>query len=296
MATELVFRIDAMDGQARRGPWLDLLRDVFAIDLAAYSALDIWHPGYRAFSYWAGDVIAANVSIRPLPLLVDGQIVPAAQLHAVATRPQWRRRGLFADLMTRVLAYAEGRFDRLLLFTAHCDLYRPFGFRHLPQHSFSGFLDAAPDADSARAWRRLDLADADDRALILALHAAREPVSRVLAPVDNGDIFIANALGRPDWQLRYLAAAHVLVVVEPRGMQKRLIDIVAPAWPTTATVAKALDLAPTDLELEILFPPDRLAGDFRAFPYTPEDDDHLMIRGPLANEGAAIMLPLTALS
>ncbi|MBL8710254.1 MAG: GNAT family N-acetyltransferase [Rhodospirillaceae bacterium] len=296
MTTELSFRIDAMDDQSRRGPWLNLLRDVFAIDLSAYSALDIWHPGYRAFSYWAGDVIAANVSIRPLPLLMDGQIVPAAQLHAVATRPQWRRRGLFADLMTRVLAYADGRFDRLLLFTAQCDLYRPFGFRHLPQHSFVGFLDAAPDSAAAADCRCLDLADADDRALILALHAARTPVSRDLGLVDNGDIFIANAIARPDWQLRYSPGAHALVVLAEGSGRKRLIDVVAPAWPDAATIAAALDLSATDGEIEILFPPDRLPGDFRALPYTPEDDDHLMIRGPLANEGAAIMLPLTALS
>ena len=72
--------------------------------------------------------------------MVNGKVVRAAQLHAVATRPNWRRRGLFTDLMTRVLDYADGRFDRLLLFTAEPALYEPFGFRHLPQHIFTGRL------------------------------------------------------------------------------------------------------------------------------------------------------------
>jgi GNAT superfamily N-acetyltransferase len=288
MPADLVFRIEPFADPRQRAPWLDLLRDIFSIDLSAYSALDIWHPGYRAFSYWAGDVLVANVSIRPLPLLVAGRVVQAAQLHAVATRPDYRRRGLFTDLMARTLAYADGRFEALLLFTATCDLYKPFSFRHLPQHHFIGTLAAAPQTPAPNS-RLLSLNDADDLALIRALHATRQPVSRHFSLADNVDVFIANALHHADWQLTFLPDHHALIV----SAGNCLIDIVAAAMPPMPVLAALL--APAT-ELEIRFPPDRLAGSFRAVPHVPEDDDHLMIRGPLAVADDPIILPPTALS
>lgn len=289
MSADLVFRIEPFADPRARGPWLDLLRDIFAIDLAAYSALDIWHPGYRAFSWWLGDRIVANVSIRPLPLLVAGAAVPAAQLHAVATRPDYRQRGLFTDLMARALGYAEGRFDALLLFTASCDLYRPFGFQHRPQHHFIGRLADAIPPTTPLARRILALDDADDLALIRALHATRQPVSELFALIDNVDVFIANALYHPDWRLHYLPDHHALIV----SAGNCLIDIVAASMPPMSAIAALL--APAT-ELEIRFPPDRLAGSFRAVPHVPEDDDHLMIRGHLALAGEPVILPPTALS
>lgn len=290
MANDLTFRKDDFADPARRGPLLDLLRDIFAVDLGELSARNLWHPGYRAFSYWSGKSIAANVSIRPLPLMANGKIVRAAQLHAVATRPHWRRRGLFTDLMTRVLDYAEGRFDRLLLFTAEPALYAPFGFRHLPQHIFTGHLAVSGDAD-AMSCRSLSLDDPDDCTLMRALYTARQPVSQHFAVAENGDIFFANALARPNWRLVYLPRAEALVVCE--GSQ--LLDIAAAKMPPMAAILAAMQCTP-DSEIEVHFPPDRLAGDFRALPYEPPEEDHIMLRGPLEIVDQPIILPPTTLS
>lgn len=289
MPADLAFRIEDFADPARRAPWLGLLRDIFEIDLAAFSALDIWHPGYRAFCYWDGKVLAAHIAIRPLSLMVDGVVVPAAQLHGVATRPDYRNRGLFSDLMARVLDHASGRFQRLLLFTPSPELYQSFGFRLLPQHCFIGTLDGVPTSE-AEPVRRLLLGDPDDRALIRALHATRQPVSKTFALADNAEIFFANALYRPEWQLLYLSRRHALLVVEGN----RLIDVVAAAMPPAAAIRPHLD--PMNGEVEICFPPDRLAGDFRAEPFQPPEDDHLMFRGPLAMEDRPILLPPTAIA
>ncbi len=295
MSCELVFRVDNLADPARRIAWVALLRDIFDIDLEAYSQLGIWHPGFRAFSWMDGEVIAANVSIRPLPLLAGGRIVPAAQIHAVATRPAFRRRGLFTDLMARVLDYASARFEALLLFTATPDLYWPFGFRELAQHRFVGALGAGSTDWMTPAARPLSLASADDRALVLALHARRQPVSERFGLCGNGDVFIANALYRPDWHLDYLEREDALVVWSRAGGEMRLIDIVAPRMPTGAQLVRVLGLAPS-AELHVRFPPDRLGGVFRAVPHVPEHEDYLMIRGPLAVAGQPLMLPDTALS
>lgn len=290
MPADLAFRIEDFAEQARRAPWLGLLRDIFDLDLAAFSALDIWHPGYRAFTYWDGRILAAHVAIRPLSLMIDGMLVPAAQLHGVATRPPYRRRGLFTDLMEHALDYASGRFDRLLLFTAEPALYERFGFRLLPQHRFVGALDTGATPAMSQPARRLSLADPDDRALIRALHATRQPVSRIFALADNAEIFFANVLYRPEWQLHYLARSHALVVTEG----SRLIDVVAATMPPMADFMHLLGHA--GCEIEVYFPPDRLSGTFRPIPHVPPEDDHLLLRGSLGNEGQPLILPPTAIA
>lgn len=222
--------------------------------------------------------------------MVNGKVVRAAQLHAVATRPNWRRRGLFTDLMTRVLDYADGRFDRLLLFTAEPALYEPFGFRHLPQHIFTGRLAVSGDAGDMPC-RSLSLDDPDDCTLMRALYTARQPVSQHFAVAENGDIFFAHALAQPSWRLVYLPRAEALIVHD--GSQ--LLDIAAAKMPPMAAIAAAMQCAP-DTEITVHFPPDRLNGDFRPSPYDPPEEDHIMLRGPLEIGDQPIILPPTTLS
>lgn len=290
-ATSVTFRIEAFADHQARGPWLDLLRDIFAIDLGTASALNVWHEGYRAFSYWDGPVIAANISCRPLPLMMAGRKVAAGQIHAVATRPAYRRRGLFQDLMQRVLAYCEGRMDPLFLYTATPQLYAPFGFRPLTEHGYRGTL-ADGDLLIPVTTRNLSLNDPHDLSLVRRLFAVRTPASDVFGLYRNEDIFVANALAHTGWQLTYLAAEDVLVIWDEGGERRRLIDFAGSNPPSQPALRALLGSG----EIDVLFPPDRLKGSFRPFRHAPEDDDFLMVRGPFLAEGRPIMLPLTALS
>lgn len=139
----LRFRIGSLADPVTRAGILRLLRDIFELDFGPACDLWPWHEddGYRAYSWMDGDIIAANVSSRPLPLIVGGRAVAALQIHAVATRPAYRRRGLFSHLMTRVLEDADRRFECVLLYSGTPDLYGPFGFRPLVEHRFRGRLE-----------------------------------------------------------------------------------------------------------------------------------------------------------
>jgi predicted N-acetyltransferase YhbS len=300
MHNDLAFRIDNLAAPKDRAAWLDLLRDIFEIDLAAFCRLGIWPEGYRAFSYMDGDVIAANVSCRPLPLIVGGRPVAAGQIHAVATRPEYQRRGLFHDLMRRVLDCADARFECVLLYSEIPALYRPFGFRPLPEHRFRGRLELTGAADESPRSRALSLAASEDVALLRDLFARREPVSQLLGLVGNEDIFAATALAHPGWHLTFLPDNEALVVWDRADGITRLHDIVARRMPTASVLASVLELdAARDgrsAELELLFPPDQLAGSFAPVPHVPEDHDILCVRGPFAVEGTPFMLPLTAVS
>lgn len=293
----LTFRIGSLADPATRDGVLDLLRDIFELDFGPACAPWPWHEGdgYRAYSWMDGDVIAANVSSRPLPLIVGGREVAAGQLHAVATRPEYRRRGLFGDLMARVLEDADSRFECVLLYSATPDLYRPFGFRPLVENRFRGRLEPGASLPGA-GGRELSLTEPDDIAILCAAFARRQPVSRHLGLVANGDVFVANALAHPGWRLTWLTEAMALVVWERAGGMARLHDIVAARMPSAAQLAATLGLGQPAAEIDVLFPPDLLAGSFIPARHLPEDDDILCVRGPFAIEGTPFMLPLTALS
>lgn len=292
---DLIFRVGgADDGRVRQGI-LDLLQDMFELDLGPACELWSWHEGYRAYSWMDGGTIAANVSSRPLPLMVGDRAVDALQIHCAATRPPYRNRGLFTDLMGRVLDDADRRFECVLLYTATPDLYRRFGFRPLVAHRFRGRLD---DTAAAGAERRdLSLRNPDDLDLMRRAFAQRRPQSRHLGLAGNGDVFAVNALAHPDWQLTWLADAQALIVWARPGGVTRLHDVVAGAMPAPALLAAALELDEVSTpEIEVMFPPDRIAGSFVPVPHVPEDEDILCVRGPFAIEGTPFMLPETALS
>jgi len=286
MQTDLAFRIENFADPAARGPWLDLLDDIFGANLRAFSQLGVWAEGHRAFCYWDGGVLAAHIACRPLPLMVGGRVAPAGQLHGVATRPAFRRRGLFQDLMGKCLADCDARFDRLFLYTETPALYTPFGFRVLPEHGFHGRLSGV--AGPPPALRALT--PTADLALIRRLFAGRQPVSRQLGLCANVDIFLIHALAHPQWRLSYIEAEDVLVVWEAAA-RPRLIDIAGARLPAPQTLSALLGQG----EIEVLFPPDQLAGNFAPVPHVPEDNDLLMVRGPCDVVGP-VMLPLTAVS
>ena len=297
MKKDLSFRIDTLADPARRLAWVDLLRDIFGLDFGAFSALDIWPRDYRAFSYLDGEVIAANISCNPLPLRMAGRNVLAGQLQGVATRPAYRRQGLFHELMTHALAFADTRYECLLLYTETPSLYQPFGFRLLTEHGFCGRLRAA-GIDGATDCRSLSIRDGDDRALIRRLFSRRQPISDRLGIIANEGVFFGNLLLQPGWRVSYLPRFDVLVVWDRDGADggTRLLDLVGAAWPPMDVLAAILQLPAPDSAIDVLFPPDRLAGTFLPQPHIHEDGDLLMIRGLFALEHEPFMLPLTALS
>lgn len=298
MKEHLRFRIDNLADPVKRLAWVDLLRDIFGVDFAAFSKLNIWPEGYRGFSYLDGDVVAANISFNPLPLRMEGRDVLAGQLQGVATRLAYRRCGLFHDLMDKVLTFAAGYYAFLLLYTETPALYEPFGFRLLQEHSFTGRLQAAGFDPAARDACILSMQQPEDVALLRRLYRARRPVSEQLGLLDNEGVFFSNLLRDPSMRLSYLPGIEAVLVWDRKGTagRVRLLDIVAADMPPPTVLATALDLPAPDAEIDVLFPPDQLTGTFSAMPYRHADGDLLMVRGPVDLGRKPFMLPLTALS
>ena len=212
----------------------------------------------------------------------------------MATRPEYRRRGLFHALMARALAEADARFECLLLYTETPELYRPFGFRALEQRAFLGRVAGCRDAACAPRPRRLSLTEPSDLALLQELFDGRCPVSGHLGLQDHRASFLLTAPCYPDWRLDHLVGEEAVVVHERRDGRVRLIDVVCRRFPGTAALAAVLDPEAKNREFEVLFPPDRLGDRFEERRYRHPEGDVLMVRGPFAIEGSAFMLPPTA--
>jgi hypothetical protein len=204
--------------------------------------------------------------------------------------------------MRRVLAFADTRYECLFLYTETPALYQPFGFRLVTEQGFRGRLRTTGISHTEISCQSLSVHDAGDRSLIRRLFSTRQPISDRLGIIDNEAVFFGNLLLQPGLRLSYLPTFDVLVVWDRGGVgggvdgNTRLLDLVGKAWPPMEVVAAVMELPVPDAAIDVLFPPDRLAGNFSPQPHLHEDGDLLMVRGLLAVEYQPFMLPLTALS
>lgn len=205
-------------------------------------------------------------------------------MQSVAVRPGWRGKGLFRDLMTKAIAYADARVDHVLLTTGTPGLYQPFGFRHFKEYSFHGYLPPQPSQQTRS--RVLSLADDADVALLMALFRRREPVSLIASATDHPALFMLKTVSTPKVNLVHLPQLDAVVAVQtdPRS-PLTLLDIVASSIPSLQEVASALGFEGG--EVTVLFTPDRLS-------WTPDAstlrDNGYMLRGDLPVGERAVML------
>lgn len=284
--TGLTYRWRNDEGADRAA--VDALRlDTFDFDVRPLDGLEARDPSYTPFSYFddAG-VCVANAAICALPLIVEGKRVEALGVQSVATRPAWRGRGLFRDLMTRALAWCDERSDLVLLTTTNPALYGRFGFHEVPQHRFVG---PAPHPASAALARPISVAA--DLRLIKHLFATRTPVSRRVGLVNHQAMFLLAVTGKTPPGLSYMHDFDALVVWETAADGVfRLLDIVGPRIPPLAAILAALEVMPGTVE--ICFPPDRL--DFAGEALPLKKSAGLMARGPFVGPDTRFMLPPTA--
>jgi len=246
-----------------------------------------WESASTPFVRWADGRIVSHVGVIPLPLMVMGRRVTTATLHAVATHPDYRRRGYFRQAMEEALAYCAGRYETVLLTTEHPEYYTSFGFRHVQECRFVARISAAGGPGA----RLLELSRPADLALLHRLLAERETASNMVGVTGDKTVFMFNESGQP---LYYVEALDAALCLEREGERLRLYDVVAPRMPPLDALAARLPWPIA--EVEIYFSPDRLAVEAEATPYLLDHDgpSYLMVRGPFAAEGQPFTLPRSA--
>jgi GNAT superfamily N-acetyltransferase len=281
----LTFRQDYFGDPAAWTALVDLLRDIFSIDVSLLDQFGRPDPTSMPFGYFndAG-LCVANFSGFSMPVVINGREVKAAGFQSGAVRPDWRGRGLYRDLLNRAFAWTDSQgFELGLLLTDKPALYEPYGFRTVPQYCFEGEPPPALPVYPPAAT----LALPGDGEAIKSLLLRRTPVSRLFAVTTQMEMFLLNGCFDPEIRLSRFDAEDVVVAWKFDGTSLRLLDIVGPSIPPLASIISGLGIAPR--RVEVCFPTDRLEWTGR--PKVFESYTVLMMRGAAADElGAPVML------
>ncbi len=244
-----------------------------------------WDALSTPFVRFEGDRAVSHVGLLEIPLVLDGREQVVGGIHAVATHPERRRRGLYRSVMEEALAFADARYSTLVLTTGEPYLYQPFGFRVVDEARFVGPC-AAPETPART--RLLERGRASDLALLHRLLETRAPVSLRYGVVRDHVVFGFDEAFSP---LRYAEDLDALLVYEVQGTTLRLFDVVAREIPSLRKIAARV---PEPLErAEVCFAPDRLRADLAPEP-TRLDGAYFMARGPFPVAAGSFMVPRSA--
>lgn len=247
-----------------------------------------WAAASTPFIVMEGDAVISHVGVMEVPVVVDGRERLFAAVHAVATRPEHRRQGHYRACMADALAWLDERYETAMLTTDQNELYEPFGFRCLPECLWTGPMpEVAPSAALSR--RRLDFDDPEDVHLLHRLLRERAPVSPRLGVVRELHGFAFYAASQPLW---YLPELDVVLWYTATDEALILRDLVATEIPSLHAVLAYLPERPPTVRVE--FTGDVFAPGLTPEPHQLDGNDWLMVRGPLAVEGQAVMLPRTS--
>ncbi|AWD23690.1 GNAT family N-acetyltransferase [Fuscovulum blasticum] len=259
------------------------IRDIFSVD--ASPLLSIGHdPETVTFGWWHGSELAANISIFPRRLCLQGTEIQALGIQSVGVRPDFRGKGLFTDLIQKVVAHADNRSCPIVFTTDKPDIFVPWGFRPVPSSAF--VVSVQPSLHAPR-YRRLAMDQAKDIDLIKTCFATRAPTSLVASTRDHASAFFMAALANPGIEVLHLTDLDAIIAVRGReGKAMILLDVIAASIPQVQDIAAALAYAGSRVILHLT--PDLLAPEYDVLPNpypTP-----LMVRGSFAPEGLPIML------
>jgi predicted N-acetyltransferase YhbS len=256
----------------------------------------LWESASTPFGREEDGRLLSHVGLLELPLVIAGHPVTAGGVHAVATHPDHRRRGLYRSLMDELLSFARERYETLVLTTAHPEYFEPFGFRVVPESAFVAEVDHPAGRD---ATRLLNLEAAADRSLMHRLLADRAPVSETLGVRAEKVVWAFYEARSP---LRYSADLDAVIVAERIGSRLRIYDVVARRMPGLDQILDVLGEPVSDVVT--FFAPDPLRGRFVARPAElgagewsldpGGDNTYLMVRGPFAADGLPLHLPRPA--
>ena len=285
----LTLRQDYFDDPSAWNALVDLLQDTFSIDVSILDQFDGPDRTSMPFGYFDADGrCVANFSAFSMPMIINGRVVKAAGYQSGAVRPEWRKRGLYRDLMQRAFAHtATEGYELDLLLTDKPALYERYGFRILPQHIFVAQTPTLQKSDLSA--RQLSLDAPDDLRLIKTLLQDRQPASAQFAVVRQMEMFLLNASFNSAIRLTALGDDTVVAWTFD-GATFWLLDIVGTAIPSLATIVSALDIEPE--RIEICFSPDRLDCEVSLEPY--EGYTMLMVRGKAAADivGPLMLSPM----
>jgi GNAT superfamily N-acetyltransferase len=282
------------DDPAAKAGFCDLLRSVFAIDFGPWDRAGYWDDDYRPFTLFdRGGRAVSSVCLYSMRLVVRGELCTAGQISGVATRPEWRRRGLALRLASQALARSgefRHRFQYLFADEEAKPLYARLGFSPIDECMTT--ITVNRGCEPAPGARRLDPDAPEDMRLLHRLACERVPVSLELSALNVPLVMYYALVGLRDafW---WISPLDVVVIARRANGVLRIHDVIGRAIPPLSEIYRYL-ADRSDREVVLHVKPDRM-GELAAIgaaEQRPFLGNNLHVRGAFPLTGS-LSLPIS---
>lgn len=224
---ELIYIKDYKNDEFLRKSFNELASLVFGINFEEWYQNDFWNNRYVPFSYIEGNKVVANVSVNVLDLVIEGEQKNAIQIGTVMTHPDYRKRGLSASLMNKVLDEYQNKCDFMYLFANQTvlDFYPKFGFNSVTEFQYS--MEYSPSKLDITGIRKLNCKNTEDVNFIYKFAYERVPVSKLFGTENTHSILMFYCMYVFNDDIYYLEREDVIVIYKKEKNQIDIFDIIS---------------------------------------------------------------------
>ena len=268
---------------------MSFLVQLFDLDLSLWDKMGFWDDRYRPFSYFSDSTVVSNVCVYTMDMTIRGERRRVAQISAVGTVLEFRRRGLSLKLTQIALDWARDNHDFFFLFVDE-DAYRFYkecGFR--PVEEYKARIPVTGKVAQAGVTT-LDMLREDHVEQVYRLASRRAPVSNLLG-VSNDKLLMFWCLYTLRDYVHYIPALDILVLFKRENGLVTIFDIVGTAIPAFADLYSYI-CDPSDKIVEFLFMVDKLSLENVDLIRVEGNGTHLHGSFPLEN--TQFIFPFTA--
>lgn len=284
----LAYRENYWDSPTLKKAFMSFMLRIFGLDLSLWDESGFWDVNYRPFSYFNGNLLVANVCVYSMDMVIRRKRCRVAQISAVGTIPEYRRKGLGAKLTRTALEWARDRHEFFFLFADEeaYEFYRARGFRLTGEHK----ARITVSGQKARSGKmKLDMQKSDHIKQVYIQASKRQPVSDILG-VYNERLFMFWCLYALRDHLYYIPDLDILVLCKRNNCVLTLFDIVGARMPSFAEIYPYI-CDPDDEAADFLFMVDNLSLDKFDHIRIEGNGTHILDKFPL--DGDSFIFPYT---
>ncbi|MDF2944157.1 MAG: hypothetical protein K0S01_3015 [Herbinix sp.] len=220
---EYIFIKSYQDNDNYRQSFHRLAMKIYGINFEDWYQQGYWGDKYRPYSLVHKEEVVANVSVNPIDFIIEGELYHTLQIGTVMTEEAYRRKGLSKELINIILKEYEDTYDLIYLYANDTvlDFYPKFGFVQAEEYNYSKTVIMGGDK---LTYRKLNIKESEDKALIIRIVANTCPVSRISMIGNPGlDMFYLSSFMAED--IYYIEELDLIVVAEFEGDNIFLLDV-----------------------------------------------------------------------
>ena len=268
---ELQFSNQVRDSAALRAAYNALTQKTYGFSFEPWYQSGYWGSSHVPYTLFDGGKAVANASLNRMDLRCGGEVRTCVQLGTVMTDPAYRGQGLSRRLMEAVLADCAGETVFLFANDSVLEFYPRFGFQKKAQVRFSRDLGRPRGLG-----RRLDMASAGDRELLLEYYKKTNPFSKIQT-VNGEGLLMFYCTGPMAECVFHLPDFDAVAVAEAEGDALHCYDVYCGAGQSLQDILEALappGIRRAQLEFTPLDP-----APFETSPVPEEEDAMFVLNG-----------------